>query len=756
MGLLGRLAGFAAGVAIFSALPAFDHTNPSRLRRPASTSRRPALDIRHWHAFPAGARVPFVEFNAAAGPGVRTNGYTLGPNDNFGSLAAEATGRQAVLLIGRGQYLSFTLTSPASGMTVHYALPDAPHGGGITEPLSLYVNQQFVARLSLTSKFSWLYGPYSFSKIPQLGMPGFNPPHDFYNDVRYLFSSALPAGTVVKLQVDAGDNSPWYAINTADFELVPPPIAQPVNAINAVQPPYAADNTGVKDSTRALQNAIDAGEISGRTVYLPPGTYALHAPLQVNQVTILGAGEWYTTLTGLSVEFAGHIAPASSHVNISHLALFGKVAVRRNQDGSVNGFNGGFSDSTISHIWIQNEKVGAWIVGPVVNLTLKNLRVMDLKADGVNFDAAYGGVSRSRVENSFFRNTQDDGIALWSQNAADAHDTIAQNTVDSPGLANNIAVYGSGNDVRIARNLLQDTVTRGGGINIGARFNSVPMSGTLYITQNVLNRDGQFDPGFFHGIGAIWFWPQQGDINADIQLSHNRIQASPYQAIQFLGPNSTANVHIRDNAISRVGTYVFTEAGFGAATVRNTSASGVGIAGIYRSGCLSQFDLIDAGGNSGWNSSTCASSAATAFWIFPDIVTFQNAAVGETTPPIRVAIVNRHAAWVALGAIAATPGFTLSPDSNYACGRALAPANNQDPAASSWCLLDVSFTPAQPGITTGSLNIPESGGKISSVLLVGSAGGNISPSPAALAWKDRPSLPTGIPEPAIVKIKNRR
>ena len=52
-------------------------------------------------------------------------------------------------------------------------------------------------------------------------------PHDFFNDVRYQFSSTLPIGTVVKLQVDSGDNSPWYAINTADFYNVAAAITQP-------------------------------------------------------------------------------------------------------------------------------------------------------------------------------------------------------------------------------------------------------------------------------------------------------------------------------------------------------------------------------------------------------------------------------------------------------------------------------------------------------------------------------------------------
>lgn len=107
--------------------------------------------------------------------------------------------------------------------------------------------------MSLTSAYSWLYGAYPYSKTPTLGVDRTQPPHDFYNDVRYLFPSTLPAGTVVKLQIDSGDNAPWYIINTADFEVVPAAIAQPANSINATQAPYSADNTGGSDVTSSLQ-----------------------------------------------------------------------------------------------------------------------------------------------------------------------------------------------------------------------------------------------------------------------------------------------------------------------------------------------------------------------------------------------------------------------------------------------------------------------------------------------------------------------
>lgn len=76
----------------------------------------------------AGAPMPFVDFNAATSSGVQTNGRTLGSGLYFGQLAMEAEGRKATILIGQGQYVSFTLTAPANAVTIHYAIPDAPRG----------------------------------------------------------------------------------------------------------------------------------------------------------------------------------------------------------------------------------------------------------------------------------------------------------------------------------------------------------------------------------------------------------------------------------------------------------------------------------------------------------------------------------------------------------------------------------------------------------------------------------------------------
>ena len=706
---------------------------------PAASAGAAALPAHGTVADTVGAPVPFTEYNAATSPQARTNGTVLRPDYQYGSLASEATGRQAVQLVGQGTYVSFRLARAANAVDFHYAVPDSLHGGGITAPLSLYVNGKLSTALSLTSQFSWLYGTYPFNNNPHTGIPDGQVPHDFYNDVRYQFPSTLPAGTVVKLQVDAGDNAPWYVINTADFEQVAAPTAQPAGYVNVTQAPYDIDNTGATDVTAALQSAITAASAAGKGVYLPAGTYTISAPLNVNNVRITGAGEWYTVLTGSNVEFNGQQNPASTHVDISNLSLYGNVDVRDDSNSEDAGFNGGFSDSTISNVWIQNEKAGVWIVGPSSHLTLDNLRIQDTTADGVNLNAAEGPITDDVVKNSFLRNTGDDGLALWSENYGDTDDTLVHNTVDSPGLANNIGVYGSGAGDVISHNLLQDTVTRGGGIGVGQRFDSVPMSGPLTISDNTLVRTGQWDPGWDYGVGAIWFDPQQGDMDSPVNITGNTILDSPYEAFMFQNENayvgsdvttaptagySVSNVNVDGNTVHNVGTFVFQDQAPGSIKVSGTRATGVGDAGVFS--CGSGFTITQGPGNSGWSSTACGMPASSRLWTYPSTTTFEDTTAGQATPVQRIAIMNTGTTAATLGKISASSGFTVSPDPTYPCGSSLDATSPTDNA--NWCMVDVSFTAPAAGITEGTLTVPSSGGgRPATVQLIGdtdSIGGN--------------------------------
>src|SRR5260221_14045898 len=107
------------------------------------------------HAGPArGATLPYVEMEAEDGD---TNGTIIGPDYTYTHLPSEASGRKAVQLAQPGQYVEFTLTKPANSMVVRYTIPDSKNGKDLIAPLTLYINGQTQADLTLTSVYNWFY-----------------------------------------------------------------------------------------------------------------------------------------------------------------------------------------------------------------------------------------------------------------------------------------------------------------------------------------------------------------------------------------------------------------------------------------------------------------------------------------------------------------------------------------------------------------------------------------------------------------------
>lgn len=106
-----------------------------------------------------GAAVPYVSYEAEAG---RYQGVLLetDPLRTFGhtNFATESSGRKSVRLNSTGQFVEFTSTNPSNSIVVRNSIPDAAGGGGIEASISLYANDTFVQKLTLSSRHSWLYG----------------------------------------------------------------------------------------------------------------------------------------------------------------------------------------------------------------------------------------------------------------------------------------------------------------------------------------------------------------------------------------------------------------------------------------------------------------------------------------------------------------------------------------------------------------------------------------------------------------------
>ncbi|MCA1217918.1 choice-of-anchor D domain-containing protein [Streptomyces sp. 8L] len=651
----------------------------------------------------SGANLAYAEVQAEDPVNAATNGSVIGPSYAQGQLADEASYRKAVTLQGTGKYVTFTTPVATNSIDFRYSIPDTSGGSAYSAPLSLYINNTKQSDFSLTNAYSWYYGSYPFTNSP-----GSNP-HHFYDEVHRLLPQTYPAGTTFKLQVDAGDTASSYTIDFADFEQVGAALPQPSGSVSVTS--EGADASGVADSTNAFNAAVRAAG-SGGTVWIPPGTYNIPGHIAVNNVTVAGAGMWYSTVTGTAPGFYGNSAPSpSTNVHLQNFAIFGNVG-ERDDNAQVNGIGGAMSNSSVSNLWIEHDKVGAWMDGPMDKLTLSGLRIRDTTADGINF---HGGVTNSTVTNSDIRNTGDDGIATWADSAlgADANDTISHNTVQLQMLANGIAIYG-GHDNTVSGNLVQDTgLTQGGGIHVGQRFTSTPV-GTTNITDNTMIRDGSLDPNWQFGVGALWFDGSQGAITGPVNVSNALIEQSPYEGVQWV-EGTVSGVSLNNVTIAGTGTFALQEQTGGAAKFTNVTATGVGASAPVYSCEGGNFAVTDGGGNSGISGTPyCGGFPAPNFPPYPaDGVTtapsalnFGSVATGGTSAAGTATVSNPTGSAASVTSIATSGDFAQT----NTCGSSI-------PAKGS-CTVSVTFKPTAAGARTGSLTV-KAGGVTDTVTLSG-------------------------------------
>ncbi|MGW9185066.1 glycosyl hydrolase family 28-related protein [Agromyces sp. NPDC055661] len=604
-----------------------------------------------------GADVPFLEQEAEH---ATTNGEIIGPDRTAYTLPAEASGRTAVRL-DPGERVEFTLPAAANAITVRYSIPDAPTGGGITAPLEVRVDGGAPKLMTLTSEYSWLYNQYPFTNDPNAGLlhpdwwitecgcvPGegydvqkpFRPMH-FYDEQRMLLGSTYPAGSVVRLTAPQGTDAAWTVVDLLDSELVAPPTPQPAASVSVTK--FGADPTGRRDAGNAFRTAIKWAQRHDVDVYIPAGTFRVEEHLIVDDVTIRGAGNWHSIVFGDEVALKKPTPDGSVHtgvgfygrdvadggsrnVHLSDFAIRGDVRERIDTD-QVNGIGGAMSDSTIERLHIEHTKVGLWFDGPMQDLVVRDNIVVDQIADALNF---HTGVTDSLVAGNFIRNTGDDGLAMWSEGTANARNTFDRNTVQTPTLANGIAIYG-GIDNTVSNNLVADPIREGSGLHAGSRFGAVPFTGTLAFTDNTTVRAGGYELNWNIGLGAIWFYALDRSIDqADIRVSGDFLD-NTYNAIMLVSDwpvkdqVSISNVHFEDVRVDGTGTSVVSARVAGSASFENVDARNVGAVGVNNCGSFnftpagSEFSLVDLGGNDSSGVNTTGPWLAP--WELPNTIT---------------------------------------------------------------------------------------------------------------------------------------
>ena len=166
------------------------------------------------------------------------------------------------------------------------------------------------------------------------------------------------------------------------------------------------------------------------------------------------------------------------------------------------------------------------------------------------------------MRNNFVRNTGDDALAMWSENDRGRQQHVRpQHRADA----------GARQRHRDLRRHRQHGVEQPRSPTRSARAaasSSAPGSapsrspGTLWITDNTTVRAGTYELNWNIGLGAIWIYALEKNIDADIEVVGDNFLDNTYNAIMLVADfpvkdlYSITNVHFKDVKVDGTGTSV--------------------------------------------------------------------------------------------------------------------------------------------------------------------------------------------------------
>ena len=440
-------------------------------------------------SFPDDARLrgyfdrPYKRYEAEPGLINAYQGTFLPPTFDQRTIQSEASNQQALNLVNIGDFVQWTNSEAADGMTIRFSIPDGVNGGGTIGKLNLYVDGAFVQEIELNSFWAWQYFTQSLSPSYPDNTPGGTKfPRMRFDEKRVKLAEKIPAGAIFKLEkVDAGAGA--YTIDFVELEPIPAKVEKPEGAIE-----YTRDDGDLAAFVTRANN-------QGKTIYIPEGKYDIPVRLFIsgNGTKLIGAGMWYTqlhftalpnsTISGPSNPNAYNargIESGASNVEVRGFYITTvndrRYATYTNSSLQVGkGFNGSFgTNSKISDVWVTHFECGAWIEG-ANGLHISHSRFRSNYADGINLSR---GCRNSIVEHCSFRNNGDDDMASWSRdNQATINNTFQYNTSENCWRAAAIGFFG-GQQNKALNCVIIDPIECG--IRVNNDFDAAPFSDQGY------------------------------------------------------------------------------------------------------------------------------------------------------------------------------------------------------------------------------------------------------------------------------------
>ncbi|MNO23186.1 Chitinase A1 precursor [compost metagenome] len=555
-----------------------------------------------------GANMPFSILEAEASSN-STNGTKLAPNFTPGDFAGEASGRSAVQLDATGEYVEFTLTSPANAFVLRNAVAE-----NTTGTVSIYANGVDKGNFTVTSKFSYLYATPS-----TLGRLGYDnsgsKAYWLYEDSQLMLDQVYPAGTKIKIQKDAGD-VPWIYVDMIETENVAPPATNP-DPSKYVQ---VSSNKSIEQALNEFRQ-----DSSKKGIFIPAGEWTISSKIFLygRATEIIGAGPWHTKLVApqdqTNTDVGFNISSAANGSTIKNLSAWGNYIYR--QDGPGKFIDGnGMQNVTIENVWAEHFVCLYWGVNSSYN-TFKNNRIKNMFADGINMT---NGSSYNVIDNNYARGTGDDSFALFSAIDAGGSYNVGNKYTNLTAVnvrrAAAFAVYGGQNN--LFQNLYgADTLTYPGVTisSLSFGYNTLGFGDQDTVIDGVtLDRTGgdfwtsvgaDDKINDYQNFGAIWFFGGDRDLK-NIVVKNVDINNPVYFGLMFQSKSPEnlpmQNVRLENITInnpSRYGIKLVVKAedgqgpAVGEARFTNVKVNNPGVTAIYGENQSPNFHIIRGAGN---------------------------------------------------------------------------------------------------------------------------------------------------------------
>jgi hypothetical protein len=532
-----------------------------------------------------GADIPWTTYEAEE---MKTTGTVLGPKYAPFLVETESSHQKCVKLAAAGEYVEFAAQARANAMVIRYNLPDSHKGGGVNGTLKLTRNGKLLKLIPVSSHYTCLYGNYPFTNLPKEGKP-----RNFYTEAR-VKDLSINKGDTIRLE-KTDDGAAYCIVDLVDLEDVAPPLSAPAKALSVLD--FGASGTGDVDDTAALRKCIARAHEQGKTVWVPAGVYKVTGDLVLpSEVKIQGAGMWHTVFAGdpqlyEQADKRVRFKLQGTNIHLADFAIDGKLSYRNDNEPNDGIVGADCGDSSISRIWVEHTKVGAWFYNGT-KLVVEGCRFRNTLADGVNFCV---GTRDSVVQNCTTRGTGDDCFAMWPapsdqgfvENAPSPGSNVFQHcTGQLTFLANGGAIYGGANN-RIEDCVFTD-ISTGCGILLSTTFPTSDdslkidnnFSGTTVVRNCELVRCGGYDHGWAWR-GAFQLCMDRRSISG-VTISNVNIQDSMSDGLTIVAPGSKkgqgtlSNVRLENVNISTYGIGADSRHGL---WVRNDASGGLTLVG---------------------------------------------------------------------------------------------------------------------------------------------------------------------------------